>query len=126
MRIVLFVLLLALLGCHKEEFKKHNYDLTGKWRRIETYVNPGNGGDWQKDLATSPTTIEFTREGRLVSNSEFYSNFTNYKTSGGNTIELLPPLNGVSKAVYYSFNTDTELTLTFACIEGCGDRFVKY
>jgi hypothetical protein len=126
MRILLFVLLIALLGCHKEEFQKHNYDLVGKWRRIEIYVNRGNGGDWQKDQGTSPTTMEFTRDGLLVSNSEFYSNFTGYKTNGGNTIELLPPLNGVAKAVYYSFNTDTELTLTFACIEGCGDRFVKY
>lgn len=126
MRIFLFVLLIALAGCHKEEFKKHNYNLVGKWKRIESYINPGNGGSWQKDQTSPPLIIEFTADGKLISNSDFYSNFTGYKLTAGNTIEFSPPLNGTTRAVYYSFNTDTELTLTYACIEGCGDRFVKY
>lgn len=126
MCIFLFVLLIALANCHKEEFKKHNYNLVGKWKRIESYINPGNGGSWQKDQINPPLTIEFMADGKLVSNSQLYSNFTGYTIAAGNTIEFLPPLNGVTRAVYYSFNSDTELTLTYACIEGCGDRFVKY
>jgi hypothetical protein len=125
-RFLLFALLIGLISCHKDEFKKHNYNLVGKWKRIETYINPGNGGSWQKDQLIPPLTIEFSADGKLISNSEFYSNFTRYRVNADNSIEFYPPLNGVTRAVYYSFNSDTELTLTFACIEGCGDRFVKY
>ena len=126
MRIFYAVLLLGLLACHKDELKKHNYNLVGKWKLIESYINPGNGGYWQKDQNNPPLTIEFTAEGKLVSNSKFYSNFTGYQRTGQNTIEFVPDLNGITWAVYYSFNSDTELTLTYACIEGCGERFVKY
>lgn len=126
MRILLFFLTIGLISCHKDEFKKHNYKLVGKWKRIETFISPGNGGSWQKDQSNPPITIEFTADGKFISNGNFYSNFTDYKVNADNTIEFMPPLNGVTRAVYYSFNSDTQLTLTFACIEGCGDRFVKY
>jgi len=60
MRIFYVVLLIALSACHKDELKKHNYNLVGKWKLIESYINPGNGGYWQKDQNNSPLTIEFT------------------------------------------------------------------
>jgi len=125
-RIFYVVLFLALIGCHKDELKKHNNKLIGKWKLIESYINPGNGGYWHKEQTNPPVTIEFTSDGKLISNFNLYSNFTAYKLTAGNTIEFMPPLNGVTRAVYYSFNSDTELTLTYACIEGCGERFVKF
>jgi hypothetical protein len=125
-RFVATIFLFALLGCTKEEFKKHNYHLVGKWKRVEVYVNPGNGGNWQADNSESPVTIEFTSDGKLISNSAFYSNFTGYEVKPENTIEFQPPMNSIPRAVYYSFNSATQLTLTFACIEGCGERFVRY
>jgi len=126
MRIFSVVLLLALVSCHKDQFKKHNYTLAGKWKLIESYINPGNGGYWQKAKTYPPLTIEFTSDGRLISNFQFYSDHTGYKIAAKSTIEFVPALNGVTRAVYYSFNSDTELTVTYACIEGCGDKFVKY
>jgi hypothetical protein len=126
MRIYLLVLLLVLFSCHKDEFKRHNYNLVGKWKLIESYVNPGNGGYWQKSKTYTPLTIEFTSDGKMISNFDLYSGYSGYKLVANNTIEFLPPLNGVTRAVYYSFTSDTELTVTYACIEGCGDRFVKY
>lgn len=98
----------------------------GKWKRTEVYVNPGNGGSWKPDDSEQPVTLEFTAEGKIISNDNFYSNFSGYQVKPDNTIEFQPPLNGTTRAVYYSFNTDTELTVTFACIEGCGERFVRY
>jgi hypothetical protein len=126
MRILLFIFLAVFISCNKEEFKKHRYELVGKWKRIEVYVNPGNGGSWQPDRSKQPVTLEFTADGKLISNDNFYSNFSSYHLNSDNSIEFQPPLNGALRAVYYSFNSDTELTLTFACIEGCGDRFVRY
>jgi hypothetical protein len=117
---------LQAYSCNKEEFKKHNYNLVGKWKRVEVYINPGNGGSWQPDKSDKQVTVEFTAEGKIISNDSYFSSFTNYQVKPDNTIEFQPPLNGYTRAVYYSFNTDTELTLTYACIEGCGDRFVKY
>ena len=125
-RIYLVVFLLVLLSCNKDEFKKHNYNLVGKWKLIESYINPGNGGYWQKSKTYPPLTIEFTSDGKLNSNFEFYSAYSGYKLVANSTIEFVPPLNGVTRAVYYSFTSDTELTVTYACIEGCGDKFVKY
>jgi hypothetical protein len=126
MRILLFAFPAVFISCNKEEFKKHHYELVGKWKRIEVYVNPGNGGSWQPDHSEQPVTLEFTADGKLISNHNLYSNFARYQVSSDNTIELQPAFNGGIRAVYYSFNTDTELTLTFACFEGCGDRFVRY
>lgn len=125
-RILLVTFLAVFISCNKEEFKKHNYTLSGKWRRVEVYVNPGNGGSWQADKSEKTVTLEFTADGRVVSNDNFYANFSGYQLKADNTIEFQPPLNGMPRAVYYSFNSETQLTLTFACIEGCGDRFVRY
>jgi hypothetical protein len=126
MRIILLIFLTILLSCNKESAKKHNYDLVGKWKRAEIYVNPGNGGNWEADHSNPPVTIEFTADGKCISNSSSYSSFTGYTVTPDHIIEFTPSLNGVARAFYYSFNSTTQLTLTFACIEGCGDRFVKY
>ena len=126
MRFLLIVLLAAFAACNKDEFKKHNYTLEGRWQRIEIFMSPGDAGSWQPDKSETPVTLEFTADGKLVSNDQFYSNFTGYQVTGDNTIEFQPPLNGTMRAVYFSFNSATQLTLTFACIEGCGERFVRY
>jgi hypothetical protein len=126
MRPVLLILLATLLSCNKENAKKHNYTLLGKWKRVETYINPGNGGSWKPDNSNPPVTIEFKEDGKFTSNSGLYSNFTAYTVKPDNTIEFTPAVNGFTRNFYYSFNSDRQLTLTFACIEGCGDRFEKY
>src|SRR4051812_6855763 len=119
MRIILLIFLTILLGCNKESAKKHNYDLVGKWKRVETYINPGNEGSWEADRSNPPETIEFTADGKFISNSDLYSNFTGYIVKPDHTIEFIASLNGAARAFYYSFNSNTQLTLTFACIEGC-------
>lgn len=126
MRIVFLILFLGLLSCHKEEAKKHNYNLLGKWKRVETYVNPGNGGSWKPDHSEPAVLIEFSSDGKFSSNSYTYSGFTAYHIKPDHTIELVSATNGTSRDFYYSFTSETEFTLTFACIEGCGDRFVRY
>jgi len=126
MRIFLFILLTGLISCHKEDCKKTNYSLVGKWKRIETFASPGNGGGWQKDQSNPAVAIEFAEGGKFISNADFYSNFTSYKINADSSVEFSPPMNGLTKAVYYSMNSNTQLTLTFACIEGCGDRFIRY
>ena len=123
--IYFLVLFTSLLSCRKEA-KKHNYNLIGKWKRTEVYINPGNGGKWQKDNSILPVTIELSADGKFDSNANFYSSFKNYEVNGNNSIEFHPAENGVTRAVFYSFNSDSELTLTMACIEGCGEKFVKY
>ncbi len=125
-RILLIISFLAFIGCNKEEYKKHNNTLVGKWKRVEVFISPGDAGCWQPDKSETPITLEFAADGRLISNDQFYSTFTGYLVKGDNTIEFQPPLNGTTRAVYFAFNSSTQLTLTFACIEGCGERYVRY
>jgi len=123
--IYFLVLFTSFVSCKKEE-KKHNYSLVGKWKRTEVFWSPGDRGSWHKDNSNPPVVIEFRTDGKFVSNSNSYSSFTNYQVNGNNSIEFYPAVNGETRAVYFSFNSDSELTLTMACIEGCGEKFIKY
>ena len=87
-------------------------------KRVETYINRGNGGNWEADHLNPPVAMEFTADGKFVSNSSSYASFTGYTVKADHIIEFTPLLSGVARAFYYSFNSTTQLTLTFACIEG--------
>lgn len=124
-RALLFILMVTLFACNKEGFRKHHRELVGKWQRVEVFVDPGGGGKWQEDASQPRVVLEFTSDGRVFSNDRFYSRFSRYLIQADNAIEFQSSTTGQTSGVYYSFNSETQLTLTFACIEGCGDRFIK-
>lgn len=120
--IFVFVMITAFIGCTKE--KRHHNSLIGKWKQVEVYINPGNGGSWQPDNSPSVTTIQFNADGGFQSNDNYFGNFNRYELSG-DTIRFYPAMNGVIRFGWYKFVSDTKLQITYTCMEGCGSRFVK-
>ena len=123
-RFIWLILVAAFVSCAKEETASTNQNnIVGKWLRVEEYVNPGSGGNWIQTNDVPPVTVEFTAGGKIISNHPLYSNYTNYKTSGTDSIEITNPGNNSRFASYSLANG--RLTLTTACRDGCGDRFAR-
>jgi hypothetical protein len=124
LRLILFLTIILTIGCNKSKEIEHNNDLVGKWKRIETFISPGNGGSWQPDNSNPPVTMEFRGDGSFSSNDNYYSNFNRYVISG-DTITFYPAINNYIRESRFNFNTPTQLTMTYPCIEGCADRFIR-
>lgn len=116
--------IIFVLSCNKSREIEHGNNLVGKWKRIETFISPGNGGSWQPDKSNPPITMEFQADRSFSSNYHHYKNFNQYDVSG-DTITFYPALNNYLRQAWFNFNTPTQLTITYTCIEGCGDRFVR-
>ena len=118
------ILIILLVGCAKEENNQNTRDdIAGKWLRIEEYVNPGSGGSWVQTNDVPPVTVEFTAGGKVISNHTLYSNYTDYRKKGTDSIEITNP-GSSSRVNKYSFENG-KLTILYTCREGCGDRFTK-
>ena len=118
------ILIILLVGCAKEENNQNTRDnIAGKWLRIEEYVNPGSGGSWVQTNDVPPVTVEFTADGKVISNHTLYSNYTDYRKKGTDSIEITNP-GSSSRVNKYSFENG-KLTILYTCREGCGDRFTK-
>lgn len=123
----LFVIALVLLvACKKEQTPNAQTisgGIIGKWTRIETYVNIGNGGNWIQTNDAPLVALEFTPEGKLLSNHSFYSNYTSFRTIGPDAIEVAD-MAGNKRQNSYKIENGT-LTILYTCREGCGDRFIR-
>lgn len=132
MRVIILLLAVCLFSCEKDQIyfdasgNGSGSALVGKWKRVRLYVNPGNGGSWQSDQANPPITLEFTANGTINSNHTLFSQYSKYQVTSSNTLEISVPVTptAASRTIKFEFN-DKELTLTYACIEGCGDVFVR-
>lgn len=125
MKWLLLFFILSICACKKPI--EHNNQLAGKWKRTQIWVNPGNGGSWQPDNSFPPFTIEFTADGKFVSNDYFYKDYNRYRMIDATTIELSSSIISTRPAVTIKveFISNTEIRMTYTCIEGCGDVFVR-
>lgn len=119
---VLFLLAFAM-GCSKTSGDETVNDITGKWVRTEEYISPGGGGWWQPSNDATPVYIEFTTDGKVVSNHPVYSQLSQY-TKRSDTLILSGNYNNSIREAQALLQKG-KLTVGYACICGCGDRFVR-
>lgn len=126
MKHFIWLALLILVGGCKKEAVEQDQDqsgIIGKWLRVEQYVSPGSGGSWMATPDNPPVTVEFTAAGKVISNHPFYTNYTDYRTAGTDSLELTNG-SGNKRHTTYTLNNG-KLTVYYTCIEGCGDRFTR-
>ncbi|MFN8357582.1 MAG: hypothetical protein U0Y10_24200 [Spirosomataceae bacterium] len=126
--IFLIVSLVSMVACQSESPSSvQNVGLVGKWKLVEFLSDPGNGsGTWQKADPQNPLYVEFKADGTFSSN--MYTDLISYKVVDDTQLQLTfdPKLNSGNFTTWrYTNLTNTTLTLTYACREPCGGRFVS-
>jgi hypothetical protein len=123
MRIAIILLCVLLFACNKNEIKARS-SIVGKWQYKEIFISPGSRDSWKPVNPAQQTIIEFTADSKFTTftNSSFYlSNFNRYEVISGNGIRFFNTNNYATFETLFTLNSN--LTLTYRCIEGCGDRF---
>lgn len=98
------------------------YNLQGKWKFKEFYVDPGNGsGKWQP-APSGQTYIEFKTDGTISSDLPLFTN-SRYENPTDSSFQMR---NGGTYAytIYYTIEGN-RLELNPLCFEGCGYRFKR-
>ncbi|MDB5024733.1 MAG: hypothetical protein JWP78_2488 [Mucilaginibacter sp.] len=116
-------IILFAAACGKENIKG-NSTLTGKWKLVESLMDPGNGsGKWMP--VQTGTEVQFYANGTL-SGTEFPS-YVSYNIKDSVTLAFVQA-NKTIQNYRYKISHDT-LSLSPAgpmrCIEACGVRFKK-
>lgn len=115
--------LLLMVACQNDEIQTTNTnrpELIKKWQQTAYLADPGDGsGTWQSTPESSPVTLEFTADGRVLRNQ---TQTDTYKVSG-DTILLGQRQNGYQNRWLIRELTDDGLELALACIEPCGERY---
>ena len=120
-RLLSLLAICLLFSCSKTD---NNSELAGKWKRVEQFINPGNGGYWKETKDMRPVFLELTESGKVRSNHYVYERYSTYLMIGRDSIEFTNAT-GEKRYHFYSFQ-EGKLTIQYLCIEGCGDRFVRY
>lgn len=120
-RYALLLLLIAFVSCSKTE--QRNTGIIGKWQRTEVYSSPGFPVDWQRADDYPKVRVEFTADGKVISNSSPYIEFASYRTFAQDSVQFTSTTG--EKRTYNYAVENGKLTIWFLCIEGCGDKFVR-
>ncbi len=140
-KVILIVLTLFLVSCssHDNKILIENEVLLGKWKIIETLIDPGDGsGTFQP--TESDRVIEFFNNGTVIINGELcytssevgaqqsgtFKFISSHETDTNHDGEIKPNNceNSVAK-IYFDINSNNQLILWYPCIEGCGEKFEK-
>jgi len=124
-----FLMAVFFLSCEKDEGQTS--PLSGEWRLVEVYADPGDGSG-SFEPVTSNKTITFdedgayTAQGDLCTMTEAADGVTSGKFwSGDQNVEpndciFLAPRSGIT----YEF-VGEELILSYPCIEPCQQKYRK-
>ena len=128
------------LSCsdNDDEINPENPGLIGTWLLVEQYADPGDGsGEYQN--VDSEKAIEFLEEGIFKSNGELcdLNSEAGDNTSGTYVMNdtiisqfssenyLIPDgCNTEDFKIYYHLE-EGSLVLSYPCIEGCGQKYLK-
>lgn len=127
--ILIILVSLASISCHKISPESFEGKLTGKWRYTQAYGSIGSGFYYTSKEALKQWII-FNDNGSFSTNMPKFINVKSYKILDSSTIKFFTPQQQpASLLFYYSFNPAiNSLSLSsadFICIEGCGDIFKK-
>ena len=138
---LLLVLIVILSSCtSNESTPTDETGLIGKWKLIEQLADPGDGSGKFQPIS-SKRVIEFFNDGTVSVNgdlcfmtSEVGKTVTGtyMKTSDNNSDtqyegEIIPnSCSSRSAKVYFDLSTSGDLLLWYQCIEGCGQKFIKF
>lgn len=128
--IMLFTLIVtSVISCKKGNEVPVDFNLTGKWTYKEYGYSIGGPMIWE---APSPVNqaIEFKEDGTFIPAESFLKGTTRYQKSDSVTLQFSPAQTptGFIKMGYAIDSVSGILSLwpvDPACIEGCGNRFVR-
>ncbi|MFC4094414.1 hypothetical protein [Euzebyella saccharophila] len=136
----LFLFTVIGLSCsdNDDEINPENPGLIGTWLLVEQYTDPGDGsGEYQK--VDSEKSIEFLEDGIFKSNGELcdLNSDAGANTSGAYVMNdtiisqfssenyLLPDGCTTEDFKIFYHLEEGSLVLSYPCIEGCGQKYLK-
>ena len=133
MKKIALILTVAVLlfSCKNDDDNapENNSPVIGTWKITAIYLDPGDGtGDFQE--VTSAKKVSFFVDGTVTSSGNLceISNASETATSG--TYSLTTGVITVSDCTNQNYSTsfeliDSNLIITYLCIEGCKEKYVK-
>ncbi|RZS67109.1 hypothetical protein [Pseudobacter ginsenosidimutans] len=115
------LLLLIAFACSKS----NNQPLNGRWRLVETWINPGGGPDITEPAPADSFYVDFRSDGSFRSNITTYLGFIKYEVSGNKKIRLLRPVtsSAPSESITFDITGDGLKISRTGYIEGCGESY---
>ena len=101
--------------------------MVGSWQLTAAWLDPGDGsGDFQP--VTNGSILNFSSDGETVTTSTSFCNATNQDTAtyseAEGTITLQQCGNFTPYIIYFEM-VDSELILSYPCIEACQYKYSK-
>lgn len=135
---ILIFFVLTLLNCSSDDTKpsEENMNLLGKWKLIEQLADPGDGSGTFNPVE-SDRTIEFFSDGTVTVNGSLCYMSINVEEKTSGTFEIISDdtadtwydgiiiPNNCEINIYFNLPLNGDLILSYPCIEGCGQKFVK-
>ncbi len=127
----LCILFLSMLSCNDDDNQPNvlTSDVVGSWNLKAVYADPGDGsGDFQP--VDSDKVIEFMANGEFSSNANLCYIFSDVgEASSGvyseeNTTLMISGCDISPTTVNYEI-IDSELIVSYFCIEGCLEKYEK-
>jgi hypothetical protein len=129
--LLFFTTVVLIFSCSNDEDNQanNNTELTGNWKLIEVYMDPGDGsGDFQ--AVNSEKTLTFLADGSISSNGNLchMANTTNIASSGtyslANGTITIPSCDDTTYSTSFEI-IGTNVILSYSCIEGCREKYEK-
>ncbi len=124
------IVIIVISACSKN--KNTDTEAIGTWKLVEQLMDPGDGSGIFVAVE-SEKTITFLKKGKIESNGALCSiDGQNETSSKGSynvddyTITIEDCFDGDQNSLTFNYEiVDSYLILTFQCIEGCQQKFVK-
>lgn len=122
--VLLMAATLLVTACGKEGVKSGNKSLTGKWKLVQTLLDPGNGsGVWT--VAVASTELQLNADGTMGGTT--FPEYVSYTVKDSVTLTFSQADKTIQN-YRYKISHDT-LSMSpdgpIRCYEACGIRFKK-
>lgn len=126
--ISLLVISCLLIACSsKDDSNVADEELLGTWKITEVYADPGDGSGTFIPIESNKF-VTFNDDGTVISNGSLCGLGNGDPSTGIYSIldSKISSSDCVVNGMYTSFEiSGSKLTMTYICIEGCGEKYVK-